>query len=184
MKRRWLVPDVVQSSAMDCGPAALKALLEGFGISASYGRLREACQTDLDGSSIDALEETAVKLGLKATQSMAPADHLLVSKAGLLPALAVVRLPNGSTHFVVIWRRIGPLVLVMDPGAGRRWIPVRRLMAELYRHTQSIPAEAWAGWTQSAGFRRTIAHRMAALGLSAQIPATEDWRAVAALDAA
>ena len=48
--RRWLVPEVVQSSGMDCGPASLKALLEGFGISASYGRLREACQTDVDGN--------------------------------------------------------------------------------------------------------------------------------------
>jgi ATP-binding cassette subfamily B protein len=30
---------------MDCGPAALKCLLDGFGVSVSYGRLREACQT-------------------------------------------------------------------------------------------------------------------------------------------
>jgi ATP-binding cassette subfamily B protein len=42
-RRRWLVPEVVQTSAMDCGPAVLKALLEGFGIPISYGRLREAC---------------------------------------------------------------------------------------------------------------------------------------------
>jgi ABC-type bacteriocin/lantibiotic exporter with double-glycine peptidase domain len=45
-RRRWLVPEVVQTSAMDCGPAALKCLLEGFGIPVSYGRLREACQTE------------------------------------------------------------------------------------------------------------------------------------------
>ena len=32
VNRRWLVPEVVQTSAMDCGPASLKALLEGFGI--------------------------------------------------------------------------------------------------------------------------------------------------------
>jgi len=30
---RFVVPEVVQTSAMDCGPAALKCLLEGFGIS-------------------------------------------------------------------------------------------------------------------------------------------------------
>jgi hypothetical protein len=46
--RRWLVPEVVQTSAMDCGPASLKCLLEGFQIPVSYGRLREACQTDVD----------------------------------------------------------------------------------------------------------------------------------------
>ena len=55
-RRRFLVPEVVQTSAMDCGPASLKCLLEGFGISASYGRLREACQTDVDGTSIDTME--------------------------------------------------------------------------------------------------------------------------------
>ena len=65
-RRRLLVPEVVQTSAMDCGPAALKCLLEGFGIAVSYGRLREACQTDVDGTCIDTLEEVAVQLGLEA----------------------------------------------------------------------------------------------------------------------
>jgi len=59
-ERRFLVPEVVQTSAMDCGPAALKCLLDGFGIQVSYGRLREACQTDVDGTSIDTMEEVAV----------------------------------------------------------------------------------------------------------------------------
>lgn len=43
-RRRFFAPEVVQTSAMDCGPAALKCLLEGFGVPVSYGRLREACQ--------------------------------------------------------------------------------------------------------------------------------------------
>jgi ABC-type bacteriocin/lantibiotic exporter with double-glycine peptidase domain len=185
---RWFAPEVVQSSAMDCGPAALKSLLEGFGIHASYGRLREACQTSLDGTSIDALEEMAVAMGLDAAQSMAPADHLLIPEAGLLPALAVVRLPNGSTHFVVAWRRVGPLVQVMDPGSGRRWMSVRRFRRELYIHTQSIPAEAWAGWTRSAGFRKTVARRIAALGISDPQLLDEalkagQWHPIASLDA-
>ena len=38
--RRWLVPEVIQTSAMDCGPASLKALLEGHHVPVSYGRLR------------------------------------------------------------------------------------------------------------------------------------------------
>jgi len=33
-------------------------------VRASYGRLREACQTDVDGTSIEALEETARALVL------------------------------------------------------------------------------------------------------------------------
>src|SRR5207253_777172 len=97
-KRRWLAPEVVQTSAMDCGPASLKCLLEGFGVSVSYGRLREACQTDVDGTSIDTMEEVAAQLGLDAEQVMLPVDHLLVPEAHALPALVVVRQPNNLTH--------------------------------------------------------------------------------------
>ena len=60
-RRRFLAPEVVQTSSMDCGPAALTCLLEGFGVRASYGRLREACQTDVDGTSIDTIEEIAMR---------------------------------------------------------------------------------------------------------------------------
>ena len=85
-RRRFLAPEVIQTSALDCGPAALKCLLEGFGVSISYGRLREACQTSVDGTSIDALENVAQMLGLDAEQVMAPVDHLLLEESESLPA--------------------------------------------------------------------------------------------------
>ena len=100
-RRRFLVPEVVQTSNMDCGPATLKALLEGFGIRANYGRLREACQTDVDGTSIDTIEEVANQLGLEAEQIMLPRDHVYLEAARALPAVAVIVQPNGNTHFVV-----------------------------------------------------------------------------------
>ena len=80
--RRLLAPEVVQTSAMDCGPAALKCLLEGHGVPVSYGRLREACQTDVDGTSIDTIEAVARQLGLDAEQVMVPVDHLLCRARG------------------------------------------------------------------------------------------------------
>src|SRR5260370_38376625 len=97
--RRYLAPEVVQTSSMDCGPAALKCLLEGFRIRASYGRLREACQTDVDGSSIDTIEDVARKLGLDAEQVMLPLDHLLLPEPQALPAIGGVPWPHGATHF-------------------------------------------------------------------------------------
>src|SRR6187549_2081361 len=99
---RLLVPEVVQTSAMDCGPASLKALLEGFGIPVSYDRLREACQTDVDGTSIDTLEEVAKQLGLDAEQTMLPVDHLIALGNTAMPSLAVVRIESGATHFTVL----------------------------------------------------------------------------------
>src|SRR5437867_3926568 len=151
-RRRLFAPEVVQTSAMDCGPAALKCLLEGFGIPVSYGRLREACQTDVDGTSIDTMEEIAAQLGLAAEQIMVPADHVLLPEASLLPAIVVVRLPNGITHFVVAWRRHGRFVQVMDPATGRRWPKSKHLLDEIYVHTTPVPAATWREWAGSVGF--------------------------------
>ena len=115
--RRFFIPEVLQTSGMDCGPAALKALLEGFRIPVSYGRLREACHTDVDGTSIDTLEEIAQALNLHAEQVMIPVDHVLLDEAAALPAIAVARTPSGGAHFMVVWRRHGPWVQVSGSGA-------------------------------------------------------------------
>ena len=133
-RRKFLVPEVVQTSAMDCGPAALKCLLEGFGIPVSYGRLREACQTDVDGTSIDTIEVVANQLGVNAEQMMLPVDHLFLNGTSALPALIVVRHPSGGTHFVVIWRQLAGWLQLMDPAIGRRWVRRAAFMDEIYRH--------------------------------------------------
>src|SRR4051794_22795527 len=150
--RRLLAPEIVQTSAMDCGPAALKSLIDGFGGSISYGRLREACQTDVDGTSIDTLEEVAIKLGLDTEQVMIPADHLFLSEAQALPALVVVQLPNGFAHFVVVWRCHGHFVQVMDPAVGRRWITIRHFLDELHMHRLPVLASDWRTWAASDEF--------------------------------
>ncbi len=191
-KRRFLVPEVVQTSAMDCGPASLKCLLEGFGLPVSYGRLREACQTDVDGTSIDTMEEVAAQLGLDAEQVMVPADHLLLPESKSLPAIVVMRLANGLTHFVVVWRAHGRFVQVMDPGVGRRWMSRDQLIGELYIHTTTIPASAWREWVESDSFLNSLRRRLRGLGLSkGEIEeliktalSDESWRSMAALDAA
>lgn len=187
MKRRFFVPEVVQTSAMDCGPASLKALLEGFGVSVSYGRLREACQTDVDGTSIDRIEEAAVQIGLEAEQVMVPADYLLRDSAGVLPAMVVVRQPNGATHFVIAWKRHGRLLQCMDPASGRRWTTCEQFLSEVYRHTQSVPAEAWREWAGTPSFLGPLRERMpqsVSQGLTEAALADSGWRSLATLDAA
>ena len=116
---RYLVPEVVQTSMMDCGPAALQALVAGFGMSVNYGRLREACQTSVDGTSISTMDEIANFLGLDSEEMMLPADHLLLPEARALPAIVVVKTPNGNNHFVVVWSVSGRWVQIMDPAEGR-----------------------------------------------------------------
>ncbi|HEY3458100.1 MAG TPA: ATP-binding cassette domain-containing protein [Bryobacteraceae bacterium] len=190
--RKLFAPEVVQTSSLDCGPAALKSLLEGFGIPIAYGRLREACQTGLDGTLIDTVETVANELGLEAEQIMLPVDHLLLPEAKALPAIVVVTLPNGMTHFVVVWRRHGSLLQVMDPGVGRRWLPTRQFVSEIYRHTMAVPAADWREFAASDDFQIPLRARLAKLGISKAAIAEltgealshNSWRELASLDAA
>jgi ABC-type bacteriocin/lantibiotic exporter with double-glycine peptidase domain len=189
---RFLAPEVIQTSAMDCGPAALKCLFQGFGIQISYGRLREACQTDVDGTSINALEDVAVAIGLDAEQVMLPPDHLFVAPAEVWPALVVVRQPNGNTHFVVVWRRYGPWLQVMDPAVGRRWVTQRELLTELYGHVMAVDAETYCSWATSSECLAVLRARLEGMGVErdeidqriAAAMRVSSWEALAQLDAA
>ena len=190
--RRWWAPEVVQTSAMDCGPAALKCLLEGHGIGASYGRLREACQTRVDGTSIDTLEDVAQQLGLDATQVVLPVDHVLPPGAESLPALAVQERPDGVLHFVVAWSRSFGRVQVMDPAQGRRWVPEAAFLGSLHRHRMVLPAEAWRDWMASDAFLEVLGGRLRRLGLAERVAETQlaealqdpTWWTLSCLDAA
>lgn len=191
-KQRWLVPEVVQTSAMDCGPASLKCLLEGFNIPVSYGRLREACQTNVDGTSIDMLEEVANQLGVHAEQVMIPIDHIFLSDADVLPAMVVVRHADGATHFVVIWRKHGAWLQVMDPAIGRRWIRYQQFIEEIFRHQMLVSAQDWREWAASDDFLKPLNQRLSLLGadknnITSLIDwalAEPDWFSMATLDAA
>ena len=190
-RRHIFVPEVVQTSAMDCGPAALKCLAEGFDIPVSYGRLREACQTDVDGTSIDTMEEVAGQLGLDAEQIMVPADFLLLREANLLPAIVVVLRASKVTHFVVAWREFGALLQVMDPAVGRQWEAKAQFVSSLYIHTLPVPAEGWREWAESEKFTLPVRRKLDDLGVSGKAATrlidsalnAPGWRALARLEA-
>jgi len=190
-RRRMRVPEVIQTSANDCGPACMTSFLAGFGIPADYARLREVCYTDVDGTSIDDMEDVAVRFGLDAHQTMVPPEHLLAGGAGLLPAIVVLALPGGIAHFVVIWRRLGAWFEVMDPMSGRRWMHRRHLLQVLYPHRTSISAEAWRAWAGTGACVEPLRRRLRAIGvprgaaaaLLDEAVADESWRSLATIDA-
>lgn len=187
-----IVPEVIQTSMMDCGPASLMALMQGFGLPVSFGRLREACQTTVDGTSISTMDEVANQLGLDTEEIMVPADHVLLPEAGALPAIAVVLNEIGAGHFIVVWSVAGPWVQVMDPAHGRRWMSRQALEDQIYRHTTEVPADAWRQWAGSAELQAPLGRRLLALGLDPtradalreRALGDQGWRSVAALDAA
>jgi len=188
--RKFFAPEAIQTSSMDCGPATLKSLLSGFGIKTSYGRLREACHTSVDGTSIDTLEDLTNSLGLVADQEMMPVEHVLSREADCLPALVVTSLPSGLTHFVVAWRTLGPLVQIMDPGRGRRWMKRSALERELYVHESEVSAGDVSQWLTSPAFvnplraqmQQLLGHRIASRILEETLP--DGWEALAVVDAA
>jgi ATP-binding cassette subfamily B protein len=188
--RRWLAVEVVQTSTMDCGPAALKCLLEGHHVPISFGRLREACQTDVDGTSIDTIEEIARDLGLVAQQALVPVDHVTLASAGTLPAIVVVN-RGAALHFVVAWRRHGRWLQVMDPAAGRRWMTLRQFQAEIHLHTHTVDTADWREWAGTGDFLDPLRERLGAIGadpaaveeLVAEAAGDPGWHPLAALDA-
>lgn len=190
--RRRSAPEVIQTSNMDCGPACLASVLEGFGLPVHLGRLREACQTDVDGTSIDTVETVARELGLDAHQVLVPIEQLADSPERMLPAVVIVRLSNGANHFVVVWRRFGPWLQVMDPGTGRRWVRARRFLDELYEHSVLADSEQWREWASGEAFTEPLSVKLRALGFGkAAVQALIDkacadpsWKGLARLDAA
>ena len=65
-------------------------------------------------------------------------------------------------HFVVVWRRLGPLVQVMDPGTGRRWITSRQLLDALGLEALAFaskrkPVVVLKGGTSAAGVGAALA---------------------------
>jgi ATP-binding cassette subfamily B protein len=133
-----------------------------------------------------------VQLGLDAEQVLLPVDHLLLPETRALPAIVVVRLGNGLTHFVVAWRRHGRLLQVMDPATGRRWPTCQRFLDDLYVHTMLLPAAAWRDWAGTPEFCGTLRQRWDTLGLTGAVTelplaaalAAPDWYPLALLDAA
>ncbi|MCU0686282.1 MAG: ATP-binding cassette domain-containing protein [Polyangiaceae bacterium] len=181
---------MVQISATDCGPASLKSLFAGMGAELNYRVLREVCQTDIDGTSIVTLDEVANQLGLDAEEVMLPVDHVFLPEARALPAIIVVLTAGGRPHFIVLWKRIGPFVQIMDPAAGRLWVRVEALLSSLYQHTTSVPAEGWREWASSEEAVATLERRLRNLGaveakaLIAKALEDPGHQSIATLDAA
>lgn len=178
---------------MDCGPAVLAALLMGLGLRADYNKLREVCFTDVDGTSIDTIEELASHMGLDALQVVVPRDHLPIEEAHLLPAVALTHTPEGLAHFVLVWRRRGRRLEVMDPAIGRRWVEIDAFLADLYHQDLVVPAADFEDWARTPDFSTVLAGQLMGLGMSRHdatrrvedaTNAERAWAAVADLDTA
>ena len=168
----------------------MKSVFAGMGVQIDYRRLREACQTDVDGSSIDQMESLAKQLGLDAQQMMLPQDNVFLPEAKALPAIIITVTPGGRPHFVVLWKRVGRFVQVMDPASGRNWVTLKSVLERLLVHTAAVPASGWRKWAGSDEATGALRHRLRDLGapdadqLVASALEDPTWRGLGTLDAA
>ena len=189
--RPFLAPEILQISSMDCGVAAVSCMLSGFGIDANYEKLREACQTQVDGTSINALEDICLDMGLDVCQHIVPADLVVEAMRDSVPLIALVEPSPGMVHFVTVWRRVRDWLQVMDPRGGRMWVRTADFEATLLRHTQRMAHDEWKEWFETSTFRESL-ERNARLVFSPSlmesvanpILASADPQQVGALDAA
>ncbi len=186
VSRRFFAEEVLQTSGMDCGPAALKSLLGGLGVACSYERIRDACHTGADGTSIDALEDLCLALGLEAHQELAPMTDAATILEAQAPCIAVVRGPGGAPHFVVVWRAFAGWFQLMDPGRGRRWVSRRELLHELHSHRQRFDDEGtFRDWFVTTAWYQCVRERTAALGVPGALdPLPAEARIIGAVEGA
>lgn len=109
----------------------------------------------------------------------------------MLPAIIVMRHADLATHFVVVWKRHGPWLQIMDPALGRRWIRARDFRDEVFRHEMSVEAPEWRIWAGSHECLAPLAARLDALKVSAddaaamihEALADPEWFSMGAFDA-
>ncbi len=176
---------------MDCGPASLASLLSLLGVSVSYGRLRDLCATDVDGTSIDTIQKVSADLGMTLEQVLIPPEFLFARTVRSLPCLIVVLKPNGFTHFVVASQASRKLVEVMDPAVGRRLLSRSEFVRWLYSHEALVPMDQWLDWATSASFKAVLfefaqdhsidMHKFSEVFDEAV--ESRDWRRISTLDA-
>jgi ATP-binding cassette subfamily B protein len=191
-KRGFFAPETLQISSMDCGVASVACLLEGYGVTPGYERLRKLCQTSVDGTSIDSLEELCNSFGIPVCQHVVPADGVRGAMEGRYPVIAIVQVNQYIPHFVTVWRRVGPYVQVMDPAGGRRWVRDEVFAKELFSIAFRLPREDWVAWFAGPNLFREMLETRAraflsppkAAALIAEVLERPVPERVAALDAA
>ncbi len=121
--RRRRIPNVLQTTKADCGPACLTALLRHLGRDVLLEEVRSRCGTGLEGSTALALIEGARHFGLRGRGVGVDVDGLRH-----LPAGAVLHW--SFNHFVLFLRLRRNAVEVMDPRLGRRRVGLAEFSRE------------------------------------------------------
>jgi ATP-binding cassette, subfamily B, bacterial len=119
-ERKGTIPYVQQLEWTDCGPASLAMVLKYLGRDVTLDEVREVVGSGREGSDALALTKGAEWYGLTARGISLDIEHFRF-------------LPTGSIlhwefdHYVVFEKNLKDGIQIVDPGRGRRVIPLKQL---------------------------------------------------------
>ncbi|WP_430812136.1 MULTISPECIES: peptidase domain-containing ABC transporter [unclassified Carboxylicivirga] len=123
--------NVQQFDATDCGAACLASVARYYKLYLPLWTIRRKAGTNRGGTSAYGLIRAAEQLGFDAKGIVIEAHELNDLPT---PAIAHLKMPGGTHHFVVIYRVGKKMIKIMDPATGR-----------MERLTQQAFLERWTG---------------------------------------
>lgn len=126
---------VRQESATDCGPAALKMILDHHGIPVPLAQIAKAAGLTPVGSSLLGLKHAAEQFGLVANGWRMSFAELVQSP---LPSLVKV----AGRHFAVVDGIVDGMMVILDPKEGEVHLPVKRF-EEVWDQVALVVERRW-----------------------------------------
>lgn len=112
------IPVVEQHDSSDCGVACVVSICSFYGKDVTISELRRIMGTDAFGTSIKGIMQGLDSLGFAARSIFISMDSF-ANDNFTLPAIARLIHPDGTAHFVVIYRICSSKVTYMDPASDR-----------------------------------------------------------------
>lgn len=115
-QRQWRLSLIRQRDISDCGAACLVSVCAYYGLHIAVARMRQMVRTNQNGTSVLAIVEAAMELGLHAKGLRAAYESL---EHTTHPSIIHVIIDQKVSHFMVLMKVSTRGVLVMDPSEGR-----------------------------------------------------------------
>ena len=106
---------VRQHDNTDCAAACVASVCTHYGLRLPLLRIREACGTGPDGTSLQGIIDACGRLGMDAAGLRAKEKHITDLQEAVKPVILHLRKKNGWLHYVVLYALDDSTATVMDP---------------------------------------------------------------------
>lgn len=110
---------VRQHDKNDCAAACIASVCAHYGLMLPAIRIREACGTGPDGTTMQGIIDAFGKLGMDAAGLKAKQKNISELKNASMPLIMHLQKKNGWLHFTVLYGIGGTHATIMDPADGK-----------------------------------------------------------------